>query len=110
MGYESNKQNYIRVCMIDKNTGKTTNKQLNRLVFFSFHPELIQKEKLLQIDHINGVRTDNKLDNLRALSAIQNSQARDKNQGTIRTLETELINKIGYEEVEKILKNLLINN
>lgn len=108
LGY-SFKDDYIRVCMIDEKTNKSTNKSLNRLVFFSFHPEMLIKEKQIQIDHINGVRTDNRLENLRPLSAIRNTKERDSNQGKIRTLETELINKIGYEKVEEILKELLTN-
>lgn len=107
MGH-TNSDDYTRVCMIGEN-GKTTNKQLNRLVFFTFNPDLIEYEKDIQIDHINGIRSDNRLENLRAVSAIRNSQLRDENQNRIKTLTTELILKYGYEEAENKIKQLLTN-
>lgn len=109
MGSAQKTDNYLRVCMINE-SGKTCNKMVNRLIYFSFHPELIENEKKIQIDHINGIRTDNRLSNLRALSAVENSAMRDDNQTKIKTLTTELINRYGYEETEKILQNLLTNS
>ena len=61
----------------------------------------------IQIDHVNGIRTDNRLTNLRPLTTIENTRARDENQSRIRSLTTELIIKFGYEETEKKLKKLL---
>lgn len=100
---------YYRVSGLDEN-GKQTRRQVNRLIFFSFNPNLIPQEKNIQIDHINGVRADNRLDNLRPLTSVENIQQRDENQSRIKSLTTELILKFGYEETEKKLKKLLTNN
>ena len=71
---------------------------------------MIPQEKNIQIDHINGIRTDNRLENLRPLTSVENIQQRDENQSRIKSLTTELILKFGYEETEKKLKKLLTNN
>lgn len=100
---------YVRITSLDKQTGKQTNKQVHRLVYFTFHPELIAVADTVQIDHLNGKRDDNRLDNLRALSNVENIGNRDNNQQRIKTLTTELVLKYGYEKTEKMLKNLLTN-
>lgn len=87
--------------------GKQVRRSIHRLVYFSFHPELIKDEKHIQIDHINGIRTDARLDNLRALTSIENTKARDKHQTVIKSLQTELITIIGYDKLEEYLLNLL---
>ena len=109
MGSIDKTTNYLRVSMVDKSTNKQTNQMVHRLVYLSFHPELLENATSVQIDHINGVRTDNRLDNLRPLSAILNIQSRDKNQEKVRLITTELILKYGYEKVEKKLQELLTN-
>ena len=101
----TNSDNYTRICMIEN--GKTSNKQLNRLIYFSFHPELIENASEIQIDHINGIRTDNRLENLQPLTAIENTLKRDEEQNKIKTLTTKLILKYGYQKTEEMLKNLL---
>ena len=100
---------YKRITLIDKATGKQQTKMIHRLVYFSFHPELIKDEEYLQIDHINGIRTDNNLTNLQPLSNIQNTQKRDGCQEKIRLITTDLIIKYGYEKVEEKLQSLLTN-
>lgn len=107
MGSVDKTSNYLRISMVDKNTNKQTNQMVHRLVYLSFHPELLENAANLQIDHINGIRTDNRLDNLRPLSAMLNIQSRDKNQEKVRLITTELIIKYGYEKVEKKLQELL---
>ena len=86
MGSIDCENGYIRVCMTEN--GKTSNKQLNRLIYFSFHPDLIENSNNIQIDHINGIRNDNRLENLQPLTSIQNTQKRDANQNKIKTLTT----------------------
>lgn len=109
MGSVDSTTGYLRVSMLDKITHKQSNKMAHRLIYFSFHPELINVEEQIQIDHRNGVRTDNNLNNLQALCCMENISKRDNNQEIIRSLTTELIIKYGYENVEKKLKNLLTN-
>ena len=86
-----------------------TNISIHRLVFFSFHPELISYEKQITIDHINGIRTDNRLENLQPLAMKQNSQKMDKDQTEIRGLLFQVIQKMGYEDTKQKLLDLLEN-
>lgn len=100
---------YIKICTTDPKTKKSTNLSAHRLIYFSFHPELIPNANNIQIDHINGKRTDNRLENLRNLTAFENTQERDKNQTQLRSVVTTLAIKYGYEKTEKMLKKLLTN-
>lgn len=83
------------------------NLKIHRAVYFSFNPELFKQEHLFTIDHINGQRTDNRLENLRPLSNAENNKVKDENQTEIKTLIARLIEKYGYEETKKQLENLL---
>ena len=100
---------YLRVTMLDKKTGKQTGQMVHRLVFFSFNPDYIEYIDKIQVDHINGIRTDSRLCNLQPLASAKNIEQRDQNQGKIRLLTTQLIMKFGYEKTEEMLKKLLTN-
>lgn len=99
---------YLRINGIDGD-GQQVH-MVHRLVYFTFHPELIVNADKIQIDHINGNRQDNRLENLRALTCADNIQQRDENQAALKTITTELVLKYGYEKVEKILNYLLTND
>ena len=109
MGNIDSTSGYLRVTMLNKETGKQTNQMVHRLVFFTFNPQYIEMADKIQIDHINGKRTDNRLENLQPLSSMKNIEQRDQNQGKIRLLTTQLIMKFGYEKTEEMLKKLLTN-
>lgn len=109
MGNVDSTSGYLRVTMLNKETKKQTNQMVHRLVFFTFNPQYIEIADKIQIDHINGKRTDNRLDNLQPLSSIKNIEQRDQNQGKIRLLTTQLIMKFGYEKTEEMLEKLLTN-
>ena len=101
VGFENKTDGYFRVY---------TNKgliQVHRGVYFSFNPEYFEEEQLYSVDHINGKRTDNRLENLRLLSHQDNLKMRDENQGEIRTIVAQLIAKYGYEETQSKLESLL---
>lgn len=83
------------------------NLKIHRAVYFSFHPELFDKEHLFTIDHINGKKDDNRLENLRPLSNAENNKVKDQNQTEIKTIIARLIEKYGYEETKAKLTSLL---
>jgi hypothetical protein len=72
---------------------------VHRLIYFSFHPEEIEKENILVIDHINGCRGDNRIENLRAISSRKNVEFREENNKQIQELLGKLIIQYGYEKV-----------
>ena len=109
MGAQDPNSHYMRINMGGKGREKQTCQMVHRLVYFSFHPELLENKDVLQIDHINGIRTDNRLENLQALSNLANVYKRDKSQEKIKSITTQLILKYGYEKVEEKLKYLLTN-
>lgn len=86
---------------------KYPNLKIHRAVYFSFHPELFDKEHLFTIDHINGKKDDNRLENLRPLSNAENNRVKNENQTEVKTIIARLIEKYGYEETKEKLISLL---
>ena len=99
---------YIK-CDIITSTGRHSI-GVNRIVYFSFHPELFSHELEIDIDHINGIRTDNRLENLRPLTTILNSQAQDINNTAIKSLTSQIVLKHGYEKTIELLNEILNQN
>lgn len=87
------------------NNGKNT--VSHRLVFFAFHPELWEMRDKIKVDHIDGNRSNNRLDNLRGLTTVENNHSRDENQTRIKCITTELCAKFGYNSVENFLNKVL---
>lgn len=83
------------------------NLRAHRIVYFSFHPEQLEQEQYLVIDHINGKRDDNRLENLQALSNLENKVKGKNDQNDCKTLVAQLLLKYGYEETKKKLQQLL---
>lgn len=67
-GYENN-CGYVVVCLHDKNK-KQALKSIHRLVAEAFIPNTENKP---QVDHINTIRTDNRVENLRWVTAKENN-------------------------------------
>lgn len=92
---------YVRVALRTGQIG------VHRAVYFSFHPDEYPNEALYTIDHINGIKTDNSIDNLRALSRLENVRYSVQNQTEIKGIVAQLLAKYGYEELKSKLNSLL---
>lgn len=108
LGTEDKERKYIDIRLTDPNTNTVKNNKAHRLVYFSFNKNLLSNNlENITIDHINGIRNDNRLDNLRALTLIDNNKEKEKNQKIIKTLTTQLVVKYGYEKTKEKLEQLL---
>ena len=97
---------YIRTSL-KKGTNDYTSIAMHRIVFFSFHPELYPEQQYWTIDHIDGRRDNNHLDNLRPMTIAQNVEAKTINREKPQEILTQIILKFGYEETIKQLQYLL---
>jgi hypothetical protein len=70
----------------------------------SFHP--IDNPENFTVDHINGIRTDNKITNLRWVSGEENTLFMLQNRTELNKELTRIINKIGYEKTLETLRSL----
>lgn len=97
-----NNEGYARAS-ISKN-GKRSRVFIHRLVLQSFNPQENWEE--LTVDHINGIRHDNRLVNLRWATMEENTAALIQHRNELNKELTQLINKYGYEETLKLLQDL----
>ena len=94
-----------------KSTGyniiRRDSKQLSvhRLVLETFNP--IKDSYLYFVDHIDGQRNNNKLDNLRWATAKENILYKHQNWSEISEIFNNLIQKYGYEDTKSKLLNIL---
>ena len=80
----------------------------HRLVKEAFEP--IDNPDLFAVDHINGIRTDARPENLRWVTLQQNSKYRDEQWVDIMNLTMQVDQKIGYENLLKNLQKMLDND
>lgn len=70
---------------------KGINYKLHRVVYFSFYPTSTEQINILDVDHIDGNRNNNKLENLRALSPEQNTTFMLRNRTALNQELTRLL-------------------
>lgn len=79
---------------------------IHRLVAKAFLPDF-SEDKV--VDHINGIRTDNDIKNLRCVSAKDNTVFGHNNRKNLYLKINQIIVLYGYEETEKLLDKILQN-
>lgn len=77
---------------------------IHRIVKQTFEP--IENFDSMAVDHINGIRTDNRLENSRWATDEENTALMLKNRTEITKETTRLIQKYGYEKTLEILKQI----
>lgn len=77
---------------------------IHRLVLQSFDPRKDWED--LTVDHINGIRSDNRLENLRWVSMEENTMAMMQHRAELQKELTRIINSRGYNETLALLQSL----
>ena len=81
-----------------------TKYRIHRIILQSFNP--IDNFEEMTVDHINGIRSDNRLENLRWSTNEENTFAMLANRADLHKELTRIIQKYGYEETKQILSKL----
>ena len=97
-----NKEGYARASIVTN--GQKHRVAIHRLVLQSFAP--VENWQELTVDHINGVRSDNRLENLRWASMEENTAAMVHHRSELNKELTRLIQQQGYEATLELLRTL----
>ena len=94
----TNKYGYVQVC-----DGKSNKNLLaHRLIIETFNPSPSDEYKY--VDHINGIRSDNRLENLRWVTEKTNMIYKQENWALLQENFNELLQLVGYKKLNEILK------
>ena len=96
-----NKTGYVIVT----NKRDRTAMRVHRLVMMTFCP--IDNPKDYVVDHINGIRSDNRLENLQWVTEKENLQKRIINRASLQNNLLKIIQKYGYEKTNALLLEIL---
>ena len=78
--------------------------RLHRIILQSFYP--VENPKAYTVDHINGIRTDNRLESLRWMTNEENVFCMLAQRTDLNKELTRLIQKYSYEGTLKLLQSL----
>lgn len=99
-----NTDGYLTVTSSNPNNyGKTY--RVHRMIMETFNP--IENCENYYVDHINGIRSDDRLENLRWVTSRQNSKYRDENYEKMNKNYQKMIEKFGYIRVNEIFEMFL---
>lgn len=84
--------------------GKKETTLIHRMVMLSFNYDDEWDKK--QVNHKNGIRTDNRLCNLEWVTPLLNVRKMNKEQGELQELLHEAVVHSGYEKVKNALRSL----
>ena len=99
----NNHNNYQRI-ELWKN-GKRTSRVLHRLVMETFCP--VDNMENLIVDHIDGRRDNNNINNLRWASPQENAIFKYENWDQLKDNFNSLLQKYGYKKLNEIFEDLL---